>query len=407
MLFFAILGGLILNVMPCVLPVIALKVLSIVNQSKESPGRARQLGIIYGAGVMASFLVLAVVAIAAQHAGGVAGWGSAFRNPQFRILITILMTLVALNLFGVFEVTLGGRALGAAGQLSAKTGAPGAFFNGVLATILATPCTAPFLGVALGFALTQSAPFIVMIFLASGLGLALPFVLLCWNPVLLKVLPKPGAWMEHFKVAMGFPILATAVWLFWFTGTHAGPTGVLWLGLFLVVLSLAAWVWGQFVQRGGKGRGLAAAISLLLVASGYGGILEGQLHWRSPTVVANDQIDWRPWSADAVAKARREGHPVLIDFTADSCLNCQINKLTSLEIPSTRAKLKDLNAVAFVADYTDENPAIAEQLKKYGRGDVGVPLVLVYPARPDAAPIVLPTILTPSIVQNALDQAVK
>ena len=405
MLGFAFLGGLLLNIMPCVLPVIALKVLSFVNQAKESPQRVRRLGIIYGLGVIVSFLVLAGLAIAVQQAGGRAGWSTAFQNPQFRVLITTLMTLVALNLFGLFEITLGGGALDTASQLTAKEGTAGAFFNGVLATVLATPCTAPFLGVAIGFAFTQPPFIIVLMFLSVGLGLATPFVALCWQPKWLQLLPKPGAWMERFKVAMGFPMLATAMWLFWLTGTRLGKTGVLWLGMFLVLLSMAAWIWGEFVQRGTKRKGLAVAICLVLVLTAYGGILEKQLQWREPAGKKKEGIDWKKWSPEAVEQARKDGHPVLVDFTADTCLNCQVNKITSLEIEPTRKKLKEIDAVAFLADFTDEDPAIARELERYRRA--GVPLVLVFPKDPTRPPIELPAVLTPSIVLDALDQAAK
>jgi thiol:disulfide interchange protein DsbD len=405
MLGFAFLGGLLLNIMPCVLPVIALKVLGFVSQAKETPQQVRRLGVIYGLGVLVSFLVLAGLAIAVRQAGGNAGWSTAFQNPQFRVLITTLITLVALNLFGLFEITLGGGAMGAASQLTAKEGTAGAFFNGVLATVLATPCTAPFLGVAIGFAFTQPPFVIVMMFLAVGLGLAAPFVALCWQPKWLRLLPKPGAWMERFKVAMGFPMLATAMWLFWLTGTRMGKTGVLWLGMFLVLLALAAWIWGEFVQRGTRRKGLAMAICLVLVAGAYGGILEKQLQWRAPVGKKKDGIDWKKWSPEAVEQARQDGHAVLVDFTADTCLNCQVNKLTSLEIEPTRRKLKEIDAVAFLADFTDEDPAIARELKRHDRA--GVPLVLVYPKDTKLPPIVLPAILTPSLVLDALDKAAK
>jgi thiol:disulfide interchange protein/DsbC/DsbD-like thiol-disulfide interchange protein len=402
-LVFAFLGGLILNIMPCVLPVIALKVLGFVNQAREAPAQVRKLGLIYGAGVLASFLVLAGVDLAIQRAGGLASWSSAFQNPQFRVIITTLITLVALNLFGVFEITLGGGTLSAAGNLAAKQGAAGAFFNGVLATAFALPCTAPVLAGAVGFALTQPPAALVLIFLAVGAGLAAPFVLLCWNPGWLRFLPKPGLWMQRFKVAMGFIMLATAMWLFWVTATRLGKSGVLWFGLFLVILSLAAWIWGEFAQRGAKRTGLAMAISLLFVASGYGFILEGQLHWRSPQTVQQDSLDWQPWSDAAVAKARAAGHPVLVDFTADTCINCQVNKLTSIDIQRTREKLKEINAVTLEGDFTDEDPAIARELRQFGRP--GVPLVLVYPADASRPPIVLPPALTPGIVLDALDKA--
>jgi thiol:disulfide interchange protein DsbD len=403
MLLLAFVGGLILNVMPCVLPVIALKVLGFVNQSKEEPRRLRQLGAVYGLGVLASFLILAGLAIGAQLAGGVANWGDVFRNPQFQIIITILMTLIALNLFGVFEITLSGKALGAASELSAKPGFPGAFFNGVLATLLATPCTAPFLGGALAFAFTQSPLVTVLVFLAAGLGLAFPFVVLCWNPRLLKLLPKPGAWMEKFKNAMGFPMLATAVWLMWVSSSREDDA--LWLGLFLVVLALAAWIWGQFVQRGARRRALAAVICLLLLGADYGVILEGQLQWRSPPQTKMAGIDWKVWSAEAVEEARRAGHPVLVDFTARSCLTCKLNLASSLEIDRTRAKLRQIGAVAFKADYTQEDQVIGQELRRFNTS--GVPLVLVYSKDLGREPQVLPTFLTPAIVLNALDQAAK
>lgn len=403
MLLLAFLGGLILNVMPCVLPVISLKVLAFVNQSKESPARLRALGLVYGLGVLISFAVLAIFSIAVQRAGGVADWGAAFRNPQFRLIITVVITLVALNLFGVFEITLSGKAMGAADQLASKHGMVGAFFNGVLATVLATPCTAPFLGGALAFAFTQPPIINLSVFLSAGMGLALPFVAICLKPSLLKFLPRPGMWMERFKVGIGFAVLATAVWLFWLTATRIGKDGVLWLGLFLVVLSFAAWLWGQFMQRLGKRSGILIALAVLVF--GYSYILEGKLHWRAYSTSAKQEIEWRPWSPEAVAKARSEGHPVLVDFTADSCLNCQVNKLTSIETPATRSKLKEINAVTFIADYTDENPVIARELAKFQRS--GVPMVLVYPGKPNGDPIVLPTVLTPSIVSDALSKIVQ
>ena len=412
MLLLAFLGGLILNVMPCVLPVIALKILGFVSQSKEAPGRVRRLGIVYALGVLASFLVLAVAVIAVQQAGHKASWGMQFGNPMFLVALTVLVTLVTLNLFGVFEVTLGGSALGAAAELAGKEGSGGAFFNGVLATALATPCTAPFLGVALGFAFAQPPAIIVLMFLTVGLGLAFPYVLLSWQPAWLKFLPKPGVWMEQFKMAMGFPMLATAVWLFTLAQGFYEKR-VLWLGLFLVIVALAAWIYGQFIQRGGTRKGLAVAVLLVLLAFGYGYALEGQLRWRSPAAAGASGggslqespggIAWQPWSAALVAQARAEGRPVFVDFTADWCLTCQANKKTSIEIASVRAKLKEINAVALLGDYTRVPEAMTAELNRFGRA--GVPLVLVYPKNPNATPIVLPEVLTPNIVLTALEKA--
>jgi thiol:disulfide interchange protein DsbD len=413
MLLFAFIGGLILNIMPCVLPVIALKILGFVSEAKSEPRRVRKLGLIYALGVLLSFLALAAVVIGVKAAGHHAGWGMQFGSPVFIVCLTMLVTLVALNLFGVFEVTLGGRALDTAGELASKHGAAGAFFNGVLATMLATPCTAPFLGAALGFAFAQSASVIVLIFLTVGLGLASPYILLSWNPAWLKFLPKPGAWMEKFKIAMGFPMLATVVWLFNVAASSYGKN-VLWLGIFLVVVAFAAWIFGEFFQRGRSRRGVALALVLILLAGGYAFALEKELDWRTAMPEANatgslkesaDGIDWQPWSVEAVAQARAAGKPVLVDFTADWCLTCQVNKKTSIEISSVREKLKSLNAVVLLGDYTHFPDAITTELNRYHRA--GVPLVLVYPKNADTPPIVLPEILTPGIVLDALNRAGK
>ncbi len=413
MLLYAFIGGLILNIMPCVLPVIALKILGFINHGQHEPRRVRTLGLVYAAGVLVSFLALAAVVIGVKTAGYHAGWGMQFGSPVFIVVLTTLITLVALNLFGVFEVTLGGRALSAAGQLASKQGAPGAFFNGLLATALATPCTAPFLAPALGFAFAQSSSLILLIFLFVGLGLAAPYIVLSWNPAWLKFLPKPGAWMEKFKIAMGFPMLATAVWLFNLAFDYYGKN-VLWLGVFLVVVAFAAWIFGELFQRGRTRRGLALVIALILLIGGYAYALEDQLHWRTPMVIADatgslqespDGIDWQRWSPQAVAQARSEGRPVLVDFTADWCLTCQVNKKIAIEIPSVRQRLKDVNAVALVGDYTHFPDNITAELNRYSRA--GVPLVLVYPKDLEAQPIVLPEVLTPGIVLGALDRAAR
>ncbi|MBI3881535.1 MAG: thioredoxin family protein [Verrucomicrobia bacterium] len=412
MLAFAFIGGLILNVMPCVLPVIALKVLGFVQQSKSSPGSVRKHGLIYMVGVLCSFLVLAGVVVGVQQAGKLASWGMQFGNPKFIVAMVVLVTLVALNLFGLFEIILGGRAMGAATELSGKEGNAGAFFNGVLATALATPCTAPFLGAALGFAFAQPPVVVVLMFLVIGLGLALPYVLLSFMPQLFVFLPRPGAWMEKFKIAMGFPMLATAAWLAFDVGAAHFGRQVFWLGIFLVLLAMAAWVWGEFVQRGRKHKGWAMFISVALLISGYVFILEKQLHWRAPAPVRAGGIEqtpggiaWEPWSAETVAKARGEGRVVLVDFTADWCVTCQANKKTSLEIPSVQAKLKALNAVSLLGDYTLTPDVMTAELKKFGRA--GVPMVLIYPRDASKPPILLPELLTPGIVLDALEQAGK
>ena len=408
-LLFAFIGGLILNVMPCVLPVISLKILGFVKHGNESPGRIRALGIVYALGVLVSFLLMAGFVIAAQRAGGLAGWGLQFQSPVFVVAITVLVTLVSLNLFGLFEVTLGSPTLTAVSGLASKEGIIGAFLNGVFAVILATPCTAPFLGAALGFAFLQPPAVIVLFFVAVGVGLAFPYAMICSFPGFIRFLPKPGAWMERFKIAMGFPMLATAVWLFTVASRHYGGK-TLWLGIFLVILALAMWIFGEFFQRGRGNRSVALATVLFLVVGGFGFTLENRLHWRTPEPVSTagaaikedpEGIDWQTWSPEAVELARSQGHPVLVDFTADWCLTCQTNKVTSLEIPSVREKLKRGGFVAFVGDYTRTNDAITRELKKFRRA--GVPLVVVYPAQ--GQPVVLPELLSPSLVLDALSKA--
>ena len=408
----AFVGGLILNLMPCVLPVIALKIFGFVAQAHESPARVRKLGVIYGLGVLFSFLILAGIVIGVQSAGRLASWGMQFGNPYFLVGMVVMVTLVALNLFGLFEVTLGGGAMGTASELASKEGASGAFFNGILATALATPCSAPFLAGALGFAFAQPAPIIVLMFLSVGAGLAAPYVILSFQPAWLKFLPKPGAWMERFKNAMGFPMLATAIWLLSLVSRHYGTGGVLWLGIFLVFVALAAWTWGEFVQRGTKRRGLAMILSLTFLAGGYGLALEKQLHWRTPPKITAGKIQiepggiaWQSWSREAVEKARAERRPVFVDFTADWCVTCQANKKTSIEIESVRKKLEEINAVVLLGDYTLVPDDITQELKRFGRA--AVPLVLVYPKDPSRPPVELPAILTPGIVLDALNNAAK
>ena len=412
MLLYAFAGGLILNIMPCVLPVIALKILGFVTQARENPKRVRQLGFIYGAGVWVSFLALAGLVLGVKAAGHHAGWGMQFGNPQFLVALTILVTLVALNLFGLFEVSPGGRIMDVAGGLASKHGAAGAFFNGVLATVLATPCTAPFLGAALGFAFTQSSAMIVLIFSVVAAGLAAPYVVLSWNPAWLKFVPKPGAWMERFKIAMGFPMLATAIWLFSLIPLHYGSRSW-WLPFFLVIVAFAAWIYGEFFQRVRRHRAVALIAVLLLLFGGFAYAIEGQLDWRKPLAEGATQgqiartglIQWERWSPEAVAKARAEGRPVLVDFTADWCITCQANKKFAIEIPRVEAKLKEINAVALLGDYTRLPEEITAELARFGRA--GVPLVLVYPRNPSTAPQVLPATLTPGIMLDALAKAIE
>jgi thiol:disulfide interchange protein DsbD len=287
--------------------------------------------------------------------------------------------------------------------------------------VLATACTAPVLGTAVGYAFAQPPLTIVLIFLTVGVGLAFPYVVLSWKPAWLKFLPKPGAWMEKFKVAMGFAMLAASVWLLSLVTIFYGER-TWWLAMFLVVLALAAWVFGEFVQRGRKQRGVAFVTVAVLVGAGYLFTFERQFEWRAPITASaaaaaagnSDQAlpanlvpagyNWEPWSLEAIDRARAAGQPVIVDFTARWCINCQINVKPTLASRAVREKLKELNAVALLADYTRRPDHMTEELLRHGRG--GVPLVLVYPGDAQRPPIVLPEALTPGIVLGALERAV-
>jgi len=412
MLGLAFLGGLVLNIMPCVLPVIALKILGFVKQSREEPGRVRWLGLVYTAGVLCSFLVLAILVIAIQGAGRSASWGMQFQNPVFVVAITTLVTLVALNLFGIFEVSLASGAAGAASGLASRGGSLGAFFNGVFTTVLATPCTAPFLGVALGFAFSQPPGVLVLMFLTAGLGLATPYLLLSIEPSWLRFLPKPGNWMITFKMVMGFPMLATALWLLTLAPAHFGPDGIFWMGMYLLLIAFAAWLYGRSIQLGQGSRRLAWGGIAAALAVGVGAILEGELHWRSPVVATvpgatptatRGGIAWKSWSAAAVNEARQAGHPVLVDFTADWCAICLYNERRAIEVAEVRSRLEAMQVTMLKGDYTRQNPAITAELVRFKRA--GVPLVLVYSPDPAVEPRVLPGLLTPGIVLEALEWA--
>jgi thiol:disulfide interchange protein DsbD len=413
MLLYAFIGGFILNFMPCVLPVIALKILGFVGHGKADPRRGRFLALVYAVGVLVSFLVLAALVLGIKAAGHKAGWGIQFSSPYFLIAMTTLVTLIALNLFGIFEVNLGGRALDAAAGLSGRQGVAGAFFNGLLATVLATSCTAPFLGAAVGFAFapSQTALTTIAVFFTVGIGLALPYVVLTWQPGWLRFLPKPGAWMERFRVAMGFPMLAAAVWLLSLVTVYYGDRSW-WLAIFLVMVSVGAWIFGEFIQRHAARRGVAGIAIAGVILAAYFFVLENHLHWREPilkdqplthTEPNGDGVAWQPWSVAAVERARSEHRPVLVDFTAKWCLTCNTVIKPALESSAVRQKLKELNAVALLGDYTRFPDDITEELTRHSRA--GVPLVLVYPPDPSKPPIVLPEALTASMVVSALNRA--
>jgi thiol:disulfide interchange protein len=414
MFLYAFLGGLILNVMPCVLPVIALKILGFVSDARNEPGHVRKLGMTYTAGVLCSFLVLASIVVGLELAGHAAGWGFQFTNPYFLVAMTTLVTLIALNLFGVFEVTLGSGTLTAATQLASKQGTAGAFFNGFLTTVLATSCSAPFLGVAVGFASALKSPLLtILILLTVGLGLAAPYLVLSWQPAWLKFLPRPGPWMQRFKVAMGFPMMAAAVWLCSLARVQYGDRAW-WIAMFLIFVAVAAWVYGEFVQRTGRHPWIGRLVTVCLLVAGYGYALEREMQWREPikeqdaasqrSGISPKGLAWEKWSPEAVAAARDAGRPVVVDFTAVSCLTCNKFVKPAFESDKVQKKLKEVNAATLVADYSLQPQSITDELERFKRS--GVPFVLIYPRNPDTPPMTFDFVTSGTIV-DALDRAVR
>ena len=405
-LLMALLGGVILNVMPCVLPVISLKVLGFVKQSGESRARVLELGVAFTVGVLVSFLALALVAVALKLAGSQAGWGFQFQEPRFVLVLAAIVLVFGLSLFGVFEINL---------PVSGRGGLAGAFFNGVLATVLATPCTAPLMGPALGFAFNQPPATIVLFFLTIGLGLALPYLLLSMNPAWLRFLPRPGMWMEHFKQFMGFLMLGTLIFLLWVLGGQIGNDGLMRAMSFLLGLALACWLIGL----GWDGRSTArrrwvlTILALAVTVGSYAdpaGFMARQraagMSEAAPVEVntaSSEGIDWQPFSVDLVEDLASQGRTVFLDFTANWCLTCQYNEKTVLETDSVRQAFAKYHVVAVKADWTRRDRAIGTVLGQFGRS--GVPLYVILPAGRPSEPIVLDTILTNDAIDKALTRA--
>jgi thiol:disulfide interchange protein/DsbC/DsbD-like thiol-disulfide interchange protein len=413
----AFVGGLLLNLMPCVFPVVSLKVLSFVRLAGERPAEVRRHGFSFAAGVLVAFWALAGLLILLRHAGQEIGWGFQLQSPGFIAFMTFLLFGIALNLAGVFEV---GTSLGRLGGLMPKaSGYTGSALNGVLATIVATPCTAPFMGAALGFALTLSAAGSLLIFTSLALGMAAPYVVLSLAPALLRYLPRPGAWMVTFKQALSFPLFATAAWLIWVFGHQTGVDGVLRLLLGLTLLAMAAWCWGRWgsalsASRAYRLTGGAAAAALLLVGVALAlgsaplpaaGVGLGSTTATAPSGAKSEgaSIQWEEYSAEAVSRHREAGRTVFIDFTAAWCLTCKVNERVALNVSEVVALVEDLDIAMLKADWTTRDPAITRALSEFGRS--GLPLYVVYSPDPFAAPRLLPEVLTPAIVMRALRDA--
>ena len=394
-LLFAFVGGLILNLMPCVFPVLGIKVMGFVEHAQGEPTRLRQQGLAFLVGVVLSFWILAGLLTALRAAGQSIGWGFQLQSPVFVTLLALLFLLMALNLSGVFE--FGMRLQSVAGNLQQRvkpSNLMDAFLSGVLATIIATPCTAPFMGAALGYTLAEPAYVSFLVFTSVALGMAAPVLLLSLFPGWLRHLPKPGAWMDTFKQFMAFPLFATVAWLAWVLGSQQGNDGLGLLLLGMVVVSLGAWIYGRW-QFGYPLRALTLAVVLGLVGVVIAWPGAVPARGADPVSEAND---WVPFSKQKVAEFRAQGRPVFVDFTATWCITCQVNKRIALNQKSVLGRFAELNVVRMKADWTVQDPAITEALAAFGRN--GVPLYVYYPA--GGEPQILPELLTPAIVLATL-----
>jgi thiol:disulfide interchange protein len=402
-LFSGFLGGMILNLMPCVLPVISLKIFSFIAQAGESPQRIFRHGLAFAAGIFAWFLGLGVLVIALKAGGSQVTWGAfQFQNPWFVVGLSVLVFLFALNLFGVFEITLPGSAANSLDHTASRGGYAGSFFQGLFATLLATPCTAPFLGSALGFAFGQNALVILAMFSSVALGMSLPYLLLSARPGWRKWIPKPGMWMERFKQFMGFPLLATNIWLLWVLQVQQGSDASLALLALLLLFGFAAWVYGAV--RHSSDRLFVTLILLLgvLLSVGLEVLLPRmvkRVHEVDVPEIRNG-IDWVSFSPSNLDALRAEGKPVFLDFTASWCLTCQFNEKTAINVPAVRTVIKQKGITAMKGDWTNSDPAITAALKSFGR--VGVPLAVYYPPGKGSEPIVLPELLTEKIVLDVI-----
>lgn len=416
----ALFGGFLMNLMPCVLPVISLKVLSFVRQAHEDRRRVFRLGLTYAAGIMVFYLVFAGL----MYFGGV-GWGELFQNSVFVLVMAAVVLAMALSLFGVFAI-LTPRVVNELGQKAeSQEGYLSAFGTGLLATLLGTACTAPLLSVAIAYASRLPPAQGGMIFIAAGIGMALPFIVLTYNPAWLRFVPKPGPWMLTFEQVMGFLLLATVIWLIYPLRGQLGDYGLYLSLIFLLCVAVAAWLKGK-IEFGAPAARKAKLYGAILVFLLIGWLLP--FRWMatiselrmekaaSDELVAlgerakhGRQLDWSkgiPWqhySRDLALRDVADGYTVFVDYTADWCASCKANKKTSLEVEQTVKVMRDLGVIPYEADYTSKKPQITEDLKRFGRA--GVPMYLVYKPGDARTPEVLPELLTPGIVIEALKRA--
>lgn len=396
-LLLAFLGGVILNLMPCVFPVLFLKGLALVRASTEERKHQRTHGLTYTLGILVSFWAIVAVLLLLRAGGSQIGWGFQFQSPGFVSFIALLLFFLGLSLAGQFEIGLSLTSTG--GALAQKGGHAGSFFTGVLATVVATPCTAPFMGVAIGYALAQPATVTFLIFTALALGLASPYLLLTLQPAWTRLLPRPGPWMEHLKQATAVPIFGTVIWLVWVFAQGSGlNAGMALLASFLLA-TIAGWALGRWPTRLAP---IAVAILLLLAALWLPNMAARRFGTAAPaqngSVSSGPQ--WESYSAQALAADRAQGKTVFVDFTAAWCLSCQVNERVVLDRADVRQALRASGAVLMRADWTNHDDAITAALQQLGRS--GVPAYALYSGGPDNPPHMLPEVLTPGIVLDAL-----
>jgi len=405
LLLFGFIGGFILNLMPCVLPVISLKIFGFIQHAGDSRVRIFGNGLAFAVGIFAWFIGLAVLMIALKSAGREITWAFQFTNPYFVVAMSAVVLVFALNLFGVFEIALPVTAATGLVGWSAREGYAGSFFQGVFATVLATPCTAPYLGTALGFAFLQSAAIILLMFFAIAAGMSTPYLLLSAQPAWLRFVPRPGAWMVRVKQFMGFLLLATLLFLLWVIGVARGIDAAIWVSAFLLALSIACWMIGSFSTPVAprRQRSLVLVIVLLLVL-GSGFYFIGQKFTATKIAVSGlAKGDWIAFSPERLQSELAAGHTVFVDFTAAWCITCKFNEASVLESATVKSAFERHGVVKMKADWTNADPVITKTLKQFGR--VGVPLYVLYPAATPNQPIVLPELLTQALILDHLQTA--
>lgn len=398
----AFVGGIILNLMPCVFPVISLKALGILRHEGDAKSaRAEGLGFLLG--VIFTMLVLAGILLALRAGGTAVGWGFQLQSPMVIAVLALIILGAALNLLGVFEV---GLSLQRAGEISVGSGAfVRSALTGALAIVVATPCSAPFMAGAVGYALVQPPLASLAIFLSLAIGFAAPFTLVSLFPAIAKRLPRPGAWMDILKRGLAFPMLGAFAWLVWVLTQQAGTTALLAMLICAVVVSFAAWLYGMAQRRryiGQSYKALLAVTVVLFIAavSPLPGVMYVQPS--QPDLARVENITQVKWSPQTVEEMRGHGKAIFVDFTASWCITCQVNERTSLSTAAVKQALVSTNTIYMVADSTKFNADIDDAMTAFGQG--GLPLYVVYPAD-GSAPKVLPQVLTPTIVVNALNQA--